>query len=73
VLFFPAEEVLGQHVAFRVDGATFGAVVDRLRSGGLPFGNRPEAPDNGRTDDFAGGLGRVFFGDPDGHLYEVVA
>ena len=73
LLYFPAEAVLGQHIAFRVDGETFRAVVDRLRAKGLVFGNHPEAQSNMQTDDFLGGDGRVFFRDPDGHLYEVMA
>jgi catechol 2,3-dioxygenase-like lactoylglutathione lyase family enzyme len=73
LLYFPADEVPGQHLAFRVDPPTFDAVVDRLRSRGLVFGNDPEDQTNGQTSDFLGGYGRVFFLDPDGHLMEVMA
>ena len=73
LLYFPATDVPGQHIAFRVDEATFAAVVDRLRRRGLVFGNDPDDQTNMRTDDFLGGHGRVFFRDPDGHLFEVMA
>jgi catechol 2,3-dioxygenase-like lactoylglutathione lyase family enzyme len=73
LLYFPAEAVLGQHIAFRVDQATFAAVVDRLRARGLTFGNEPEDQANMQTKDSHGGHGRVFFRDPNGHLFEVIA
>lgn len=71
--YHPADVASGQHVAFRVDAETFGAVVTRLGDKGLIFGNDPEDPANMRTDDFLGGHGRVFFRDPNGHLFEVIA
>ena len=71
--YHPADVVPGQHIAFRVDLESFVAVVARLREKGLPFGNDPEDPANLRTDDFLGGHGRVFFRDPNGHLFEVIA
>ncbi len=73
LIYFPAETVVGQHVAFRVDAATFDAMVERLRSKGVVFGNEPEAQENLQTSDSFGGHGRVFFRDPNGHLFEVVA
>jgi catechol 2,3-dioxygenase-like lactoylglutathione lyase family enzyme len=45
--------------------------MGRLRSLGVPFGNQPEEPHNGRTDDPLGGAGRVYFVDENGHLFEV--
>jgi catechol 2,3-dioxygenase-like lactoylglutathione lyase family enzyme len=73
LLYFPADDIPGQHIAFRVDEPTFDAVVDRLRARGLVFRNDPEDPTNMRTSDFLGGHGRVFFLDPDNHLFEVMA
>jgi catechol 2,3-dioxygenase-like lactoylglutathione lyase family enzyme len=73
MLYFPAVDVPGQHIAFRVDRQTFDAVVERLRAKGLVFGNDPEDPANMQVTDFLGGHGRVFFLDPDGHLFEVFA
>jgi catechol 2,3-dioxygenase-like lactoylglutathione lyase family enzyme len=73
LLYFPADEVPGQHLAFRVDEPTFDAVVDRLRARGVIFGNDPEDQTNLQTSDFLGGHGRAFFRDPNGHLFEVMA
>jgi catechol 2,3-dioxygenase-like lactoylglutathione lyase family enzyme len=73
LLYFPAENVLGQHIAFRVDRAAFDGVVNRLRARGAVFGNDPEDQTNMQTNDFLGGYGRVFFLDPNGHLFEVMA
>ena len=74
LLFCPAESVAGQHIAFRVDPITFAGVVNRLRAKGVAFGNDPEDLTNGQTTDpHGGGQGRVYFLDPDGHLFEVVA
>jgi catechol 2,3-dioxygenase-like lactoylglutathione lyase family enzyme len=73
LLFSTAEAVAAQHMAFRVDEATFAEIVDRLRARGVRFGNDPEDVTNGRTDDPLGGRGRVYFLDPDGHLFEVAA
>jgi catechol 2,3-dioxygenase-like lactoylglutathione lyase family enzyme len=73
ILFSPATEVARHHMAFRVTPGEFDAVVQRLRAKGLPVGNDPEAPSNGQTSDPLGGHGRVYFTDPDGHLFEVCA
>jgi catechol 2,3-dioxygenase-like lactoylglutathione lyase family enzyme len=73
LLFTPADTVAGHHVAFRVDAVTFAGIVDRLRARGIAFGNDPEEPTNGQTADFFGGHGRVYFQDPNGHLFEVFA
>ncbi|WP_394828969.1 VOC family protein [Pendulispora albinea] len=63
--------VTTQHMAFRVDEARFGHIVDRLRAHRIAFGNDPEAPRNGNTNDPLGGAGRVYFTDENGHLFEV--
>jgi catechol 2,3-dioxygenase-like lactoylglutathione lyase family enzyme len=74
LLFCPAGSVAAQHIAFRVDPVTFAAVVNRLRAKGVVFGNDPEGHANGQSaDTFGGGHGRVYFLDPNGHLFEVVA
>jgi catechol 2,3-dioxygenase-like lactoylglutathione lyase family enzyme len=74
LLFAPADNVAALHVAFRVDEATFAGVVERLRAKGVAFGNDPEDLANGQTADPHGGShGRVYFFDPNGHLFEVVA
>ena len=74
LLFCPAESGTPQHIAFRVDSGTFGEVVNRLRAKGVAFGNDPEDCANRQTTDtHGGGQGRVYFLDPNGHLFEVVA
>jgi catechol 2,3-dioxygenase-like lactoylglutathione lyase family enzyme len=73
LLYFPADEIPGLHIAFRVDESTFDTVVDRLRARGLTFGNDPDDQTNMQVNDFLGGYGRVFFLDPNGHLFEVIA
>jgi catechol 2,3-dioxygenase-like lactoylglutathione lyase family enzyme len=74
LLFTPVGSVSAQHIAFRVDPVTFAAVVNRLRAQEVAFGNDPEDHANGQTaDPFGGGHGRVYFLDPNGHLFEVVA
>jgi catechol 2,3-dioxygenase-like lactoylglutathione lyase family enzyme len=74
LLFCPADSVAAQHIAFRVDPVTFAAVVNRLRTKGVAFGNDPEDLANGESaDQHGGGHGRVYFLDPNGHLFEVVA
>jgi hypothetical protein len=47
--------------------------VDRLRAAGIAFGNDPEDPANGQTADPFGGHGRLYFADPNGHFFEVIA
>jgi len=72
VLFLDAVEVPSQHLAFRVPtSADLDRVVERLRGLNVPFGNGPEAIDNGLTRDPLGSDGRVYFTSPDGHLFEV--
>ena len=73
LLFSSVDPAPIQHIAFRVDEATFTAVVDRLRSKGSVFGNDPEDLANMQTSDPLGGNGRVYFFDPNGHLFEVVS
>jgi catechol 2,3-dioxygenase-like lactoylglutathione lyase family enzyme len=74
LLYCPAENGAPHHIAFRVDPVTFAAVVNRLRARGVAFGNDPEDYANGQTaDPHGGGQGRIYFLDPNGHLFEVVA
>jgi len=60
------------HLAIRVSSESFAGAVRRLTSRGIAYGNDPEDPTNGRTDDPLGGAGRIYFTAPDGHLYELV-
>jgi catechol 2,3-dioxygenase-like lactoylglutathione lyase family enzyme len=59
------------HVALRVTGPVLAGAIRRLRQRGLPFGNDPADPANGRTDDPLGGRARIYFHDPGGHLFEL--
>jgi catechol 2,3-dioxygenase-like lactoylglutathione lyase family enzyme len=68
-----AAPVFPHHVAFRVGPREFDEIVHRLRARELPFGNDPEDRMNMCSDDPLGGHGRVYFVDPDDHLFEVCA
>jgi catechol 2,3-dioxygenase-like lactoylglutathione lyase family enzyme len=65
----PAHEP--HHVAFRVTELVLAGAIDRLRQRGWPFGNNPADPANGQVDDPLGGLGRIYFRDANGHLFEL--
>jgi catechol 2,3-dioxygenase-like lactoylglutathione lyase family enzyme len=71
LLFVADASHASYHLAFGVTLDDFHATVGRLRERGLSFGNDPEAPDNGATDDPLGGQGRVYFRTPDGHFLEL--
>jgi catechol 2,3-dioxygenase-like lactoylglutathione lyase family enzyme len=66
----PAHEP--HHVAFRVTELVLAGAIGRLRQRGMPFGNDPEDPANGRTDDPLGGTARIYFHDANGHLFELL-
>jgi catechol 2,3-dioxygenase-like lactoylglutathione lyase family enzyme len=59
------------HVAFRVTEPVLAGAIGRLGQRGWPFGNDPANPANGHADDPLGGLGRIYFRDPGGHLFEL--
>ena len=59
------------HVALRVTAPVLDSAIRRLRQRGLPFGNDPGDPANGRTDDPLGATARIYFHDEDGHLFEL--
>jgi catechol 2,3-dioxygenase-like lactoylglutathione lyase family enzyme len=73
LLFSTSETINVEHIAFRVASSQFAEVITRLQKRGVSFGNDPEDPRNGKTDDPLGGAGRVYFIDVDGHLFEVVS
>ncbi|MFC0007584.1 VOC family protein [Micromonospora siamensis] len=70
--FVAVPEPPGVHLAFDVDPDTFDAILRRLRAAGVPFGNAPTSPDNGRTDHPLCARG-LFFADADHNLYEVMS
>lgn len=61
------------HFAFRVSEQKFSEVVANLKRIGIAYGNDHENPTNFEISDFLGGIGRVYFYMPDGHLLEVCA
>jgi len=71
VLYYPSRTPSSHHVAFRVDTKNFVKVVERLREQHVLFGNHPEDT-NGQTADLLGGHGRIYFHDPNGHVFEVM-
>lgn len=71
ILFAQAKEIHSEHMAFRVDLNRFKEIVKRLKSKKIAFGNQHEDL-NGETSDPLGGVGRVYFFDGNGHLFEVV-
>lgn len=71
LLFSPATEPRFSHVAFRVDEREFRAVVARLLTRQVRFGNNHFDTSNGKTEDQLGGAGWVYFTDDNGHLWEV--
>jgi catechol 2,3-dioxygenase-like lactoylglutathione lyase family enzyme len=66
---YPAHEP--HHIAFRVTPDVFTTAVTRLRELGVPFGNEPDSPSNQQTSDPLGGRARIYFRDPNGHLFEL--
>lgn len=73
LLYSAAETIPSQHMAFKVTPAELDAVIEKLVARGLAYGNDPENPANRERSDFLGGYGRVYFFDPEGHLFEVLA
>jgi len=69
--FMTVPDPQGHHLAFIADAAAFDAVLTRLTKGGVPFGNDPTTPDNGRIDHPPCTRG-LFFRDTSGNLYEVM-
>ena len=70
--FMTVDEPAGLHLAFDVDPATFDRILTRLRAAGIPFGNHPAHPDNGRVDHPLCPRG-LFFTDEARNLYEVMS
>jgi len=71
VVFQATPKIAPSHIAFAVEPDVFTALVAGLRAGGIAFGNDPDATSNGESHDRLGGRGRVYFRDPDNHLYEA--
>ncbi|WP_062355524.1 metallothiol transferase FosB [Herbidospora yilanensis] len=70
--FMTVDSPVGVHLAFDVDPATFEQILDRLQRTGVPYGNHPAHPDNGRIDHPLCPRG-LFFVDAARNLYEVMS
>ncbi|GAA4224542.1 catechol 2,3-dioxygenase-like lactoylglutathione lyase family enzyme [Streptosporangium album] len=62
----------GHHLAFDVDPTTFDEILARLQETGVPYGNSPADPANGRIDHPLCPRG-LFFVDEARNLYEVMS
>ncbi|MDN0195397.1 VOC family protein [Streptomyces sp. S.PNR 29] len=70
--FMAVDAPEGHHLAFDVDPETFDAILGRLHTLGVPYGNDPSAPGNGRVDHPLCARG-LYFTDAAGNLYEVMS
>jgi catechol 2,3-dioxygenase-like lactoylglutathione lyase family enzyme len=70
--FMTVAEPTGHHLAFDVDPQTFDGILARLRAAGVPYGNDPREPDNGRIDHPLCPRG-LYFTDDARNLYEVMS
>ncbi|MEV5127638.1 VOC family protein [Streptomyces decoyicus] len=70
--FMTVPDAEGHHLAFDVDPETFDGILARIRAAGVPYGNDPAEPDNGRTDHPLCARG-LFFRDASHNLYEVMS
>ncbi|GHH77599.1 hypothetical protein GCM10018793_26060 [Streptomyces sulfonofaciens] len=70
--FMSVERPEGHHLAFDVDPEEFDAILARLTARGIPYGNDPAQPDNGRVDHPLRARG-LFFVDEARNLYEVMS
>ncbi|WP_327671436.1 MULTISPECIES: VOC family protein [unclassified Streptomyces] len=70
--FMTVEDPRGHHLAFDVDPMTFDHILGRVRELGVPYGNSPRDPANGRIDHPLCPRG-LFFVDDARNLYEVMS
>ncbi|MFI6316646.1 VOC family protein [Nonomuraea sp. NPDC050556] len=70
--FMTVEQPAALHLGFDVDPDTFDQILARLRENGVPFGNHPAHPDNGRIDHPLCPRG-LFFVDEVRNLYELMS
>ena len=59
------------HYAFHVSDEEFGAIWERIKAAGIPFGSGPYSPDDGQLNNRLGGQG-VYFKDPNDHMLELL-
>ena len=70
--FMTVADPEGHHLAFDVDAGTFDQILERIRELGVPYGNSPRDPANGRIDHPLCPRG-LFFTDAARNLYEVMS
>jgi catechol 2,3-dioxygenase-like lactoylglutathione lyase family enzyme len=70
--FMTVADPVGVHLAFDVDPVTFDGILARLREAGVPYGDDPADPANGRIDHPLCPRG-LFFVDAARNLYEVMS
>lgn len=70
--YMTVDDPEGHHLAFDVDPATFDRILARLQERGVPYGNHPADPGNGRVDHPLCARG-LFFVDGARNLYEVMS
>ncbi len=65
-----------RHLAFGMDRGTFEATFERIRTGGITYGDGPSTPTNmrgpGRSSGVHGVTDSVYFHDPSGHVLEIL-
>jgi catechol 2,3-dioxygenase-like lactoylglutathione lyase family enzyme len=59
------------HYAFHISEAEFDEIFDRVKARGIPYGSGPFSHNDGKINKRRGGRG-FYFGDPNGHLLEVM-
>ena len=69
--FIDAETVRMQHYAFLVSDAEFDAGFAKLKERGIRYWAEPSKSGEGQINHHFGGRG-VYFGDPNGHLLELI-
>lgn len=60
-----------QHYCFRVDDATFDAILGRIQTAGIPYRSLPHGPMDRQVNRHGGGRG-VYWDQPDGHVWELL-
>jgi catechol 2,3-dioxygenase-like lactoylglutathione lyase family enzyme len=64
-------EVPQGHYCFRVDDATFDAVLARLQHEGIAWRSQPHGPDDRQVNTSLGSR-ILYWGEPDGHVWELL-
>ena len=60
-----------QHYCFRVDEATFDAILGRIRAAGIACRSTPHGPADGQVNTAHGGR-IVYWNEPEGHVWELL-